>query len=204
MSYANLCQWIRRNRLAEAWPRDVLRMVEAALEEMDENHPRYVALVDLEEVLSTGEMPVNLLLELSLDTEDEEIAPLEARYRGYAAEYNEGEWRTNFYDRLEKELAAPDPGGLADFADELEEKLTNVWRGTLEDYGKVRDVTAEVVVAHRLMRDGYKEWMKALELLETDATPREILSVAEGAVRLLVAVEHLDHDVKVQASLLEG
>lgn len=203
MSYDELCDRLRTNSLRALRPDDILPLVEAILDagELEGGQPVHETLLEIEQALVAGKMPVNLLLDLTSGdgTSDEDpsaVEELELRYRRMAATYPKSEWCTAYYSALEAALADPDPDAVFDFADELEEKLTEIWTVCKAEYDAVDDLTAEVVVGHRLLRHGYCLWIDALIMLETESTSQEILSVAESALRLLTAVEHLNRDLE--------
>lgn len=208
MSYQQLLAWIELRDLEESKASEVLQMVEPALDEIDEDDPRYDALCDIEDELLEGKVPVELLLALvrqsppPADDELDDVERLDRDYRALAASYKPEQWRSKFYLDLKRHLAESDDEELLDCVDALRARITQVWRKYAADYESIPTRSAETEVGHRLMKDGYEGWMKALDLVETEAEDDEILLAAESAVRLLVAVGQLDRDVKMQAGSL--
>lgn len=206
MSYPQLLAWIEIGQLEDSRPEQVLELVQAALDELDEDDPRYDALVDIEDELVEGEVPVELLRALSsgqtLSSGVDDAARLEGEYRALAAGYTPDQWQSNFYLELERHLEESSDDELLDFADSLRERLTQVWTRYEADYQGLSEQSAETVVGHTFMKEGYEGWMKALDLVEAEADGDEILDAAEAAVRILIAVGQLDRDVKMQAESL--
>lgn len=210
MSYQQLLAWISISDLEESRAAEVLQLVEPALDELAEDDPRYDPLVDIEDELLEGRVPVELLRAL-LGAEGaspgdlDDVERLEREYRGAAAAYQPEQWRSKFYLELERHLSESDDEALLDCVDGLRDRITSVWNRYCQDYASLSTRSAETEVGHRLMKDGYDRWMKALDLVESEeADEEEILAVAEAAVRLLVAVGQLDRDVKMQARSAGG
>ena len=209
MSYQQLLAWIQVAQLETSSSSDVLEFVEAALDEIPEDDARHDALLDIEDRLLEGEVPVELLQSLLSDVAGEmpvdDVERIEREYRAIATAYLPEQWRSNFYLDLEFHLAESEDEELVDYVDSLRERLTNIWEKYSADYESITTTSAETVVGHRLMKDGYETWMRALDLVDDDdAEDEEILETAEAAVRLLIAVGQLDRDVRMQAGSLGG
>ncbi len=208
MSYQQLLAWVQVGQLKDSKATEVLELVEAALDELSEDDSRYDALVDIEEELLEGEVPVDLLQALVKDRSSseqvEDVVRLEREYRAIAAAYTEEQWQSNFYLDLEHHLEESDDDELLEFVDSLRDRLTRVWKKYEADYSGLSEHSAETVVGHTFMKEGYETWMKALRLVDADADDEEILETAEAAVRLLIAVGQLDRDVKMQAGSLNS
>ena len=207
MSYQQLLAWIQVAQLETSKPSDVLEFVEPALDELAEDDDRHEALLDIEDRLLEGEVPIELLQALlpiaANDVPADDVERIEREYREIAAAYLPEQWQSNFYLDLEFHLAESEDEELVDYVDSLRERLTNVWKKYSADYDSITSTSAETVVGHRLMKDGYETWMRALDLVDDDnAEDEEILETAEAAVRLLIAVGQLDRDVRMQAGSL--
>lgn len=206
MSFQQLLTWLEISPLDEREASEILGLVDAALDELPDDHPQYEVLLDIEEELQEGNIPVQLLQALLREQPVaqplDDVERLERDYRAVATAYPPAQWRTKFYLDLERHLAESDDDLLLGGVDELRERITAAWRKYLADYASISTASAETLVGHRLMEAGYEGWMKALDMVETEAEDEEILQTAEAAVRLLVAVGQLDRDVKMQARSL--
>lgn len=206
MSYQQLLAWVQVGRLEDSKAPEVLELVEAALDDLGEDDPRYDALVDIEEELLEGQVPIALLQELvkerSPSEQVDDVVRLEREYRAIAAAYTPEQWQSNFYLDLEHHLEESDDDELLEFVDSLRQRLTRVWNKYETDYNGLSEHSAETVVGHTFMKEGYETWMKALDLVDADTDDEEILETAEAAVRLLIAVGQLDRDVRMQAGSL--
>lgn len=207
MSYQELLAWVSISVLEEAKADEVLQLVEPALDELGEDDPRYEPLLDIEDELIEGRVPVDLLQALLGETsapglELDDVQRLERDYRAMAAAYRPEQWRSKFYLDLEHHLAESDEEELLDCVDTLRARITAVWERYSAEYASISTRSAETEVGHRLMKDGYDGWMRALDMVDSEAGEEEILLEAEAAVRLLVAVGQLDRDVKMQAGSL--
>lgn len=207
MSYQDLLSFIQVVGLDESKASDLLQLVESALDELDEEDPRYDGLLEIEDELVEGEFPLALLQTLlaqrpssGLEALDD-VQRLERDYRSFAAAYGPEQWRSNFYLELERHLSDSAEDELLDCVDGLRERITRAWQKYEADYLSISTRSAETEVGHLLMKEGYEGWMRALDLVETEAEDEEILKAAEEAVRLLVAVGQLDRDVRMQAGL---
>ena len=206
MSYAQLLAWIELGQLRDREAAQVLELVEAALEDRDEDHPHYEALLDIEEELLAGEVPVALLQALlgarpACEPFDD-VVRIESEYRAIAAGLPPEQWQSNFYLDLEAQLEESSEDDLLDFVESLREHLTVVWTRYEADYRGLSEHSAETVVGHTFTKEGYEGWMKALDLVDGEADTEEILEAAEAAVRILIAVGQLHRDVKMQAKSL--
>jgi hypothetical protein len=205
MSFQQLLSWLEITELDDRKASEVLGLVEAALDELSEEDAPYEALLEIEEELLEGHIPVPLLRALrstSVAESLDDVERLEREYRALAKAYSPAQWRTKFYLDLEKHLAEADEHLLLGGVDDLRERITAAWQQYLADYSSITTVSTETLVGHRLMEAGYEGWIKALDMVESEAEDEEILQAAESAVRLLVAVGQLDRDVKMQARSL--
>jgi hypothetical protein len=64
MPYPQLLSFLELSGLEESCASDVLAMVQWALDELEEEHPSYEALVDIEEELLSQRFPTALLAKL--------------------------------------------------------------------------------------------------------------------------------------------
>jgi hypothetical protein len=211
MSFSNLVTWASLGQIEESAATEVLPLVDAALEELDENDPRFAALLDIEQALVEGIVPLDLLRRLAQDFPPQASASpatehadrLEMEYREMAASYEERQWRSHYYANLEQHLESSDDDELLQYADLLRERIGAAWQKYCEDLPRVETNSPEIEAGHRLMKDAYERWMLALDMVEDEADNEEILEVAEEAVRLLAAVGQLDRDVKTQATTMD-
>lgn len=210
MSWNHLLTWIRLGQLEDSVPQDVLAMVDAALDELDEEDPRFAALLPVEQELMADRVPVDLLLGLVQDfaspanPEEEAVDRLEREYREAAAAFTEPQWRSAHYAELERHLEEADDEELLRYLDALRERITSAWQRYAEDLARVETRSPEIEVGHRLMREAHEAWMTALETIAEGGDCEEGLRLAEQAVRLLAAVGRLDRDVKQQAAAVQS
>ena len=204
MSYQQLLAWIQVADLDAAKATEVLELVEAALDDLSEDDVRYDPLADIEEDLLEGEVPVALLQALAVGGTGalDETVRLEEEYRKVAADYTPEQWQSNFYLDLEHHLDESEEEELLEFTEGLRNMLTRVWERYEADYAGLSQHTPETIVGHTFMKEGYETWIKALDMVDSEAEADEILETAEAAVRLLIAVGQLDRDVKMQAGSL--
>lgn len=206
MSFQQLLAWISVAQIDECRPDDVLKLVEAALDDMDENDPRYEDLLDIEDLLSEGTVPADLLSGLNASDESgrdlDDVKRLDRAYRALAAAYPPERLRSNHYVELERHLEESEEDELFEFARNLRARLTKAWTRYTSDYASVSAASAETVVSHDLMKEGYESWMRALDLIEKDGDDEDVLEAAEDAIRLLVVVGQIDRDVKMQTNSL--
>lgn len=200
-SFEELIVW---SRLGQPEKEHLLDLVEAAFDDLDEDDPRYAALVEIENALLDGELPIAELLQLGRDFPPAmghlpAAERLELEYRVLAAALPRKLWPVRHYVELERVLLHGSEAELERFVQRLRASLDENWQAYCRDYGVLQTNTAETLAGHLLLTDAYESWLEALDLAEEGARPEEVLSVAEFASRLLVAVEILDRNVKQEA-----
>ncbi len=193
-----LLTWLRISQLETTEPEPVLELVQAALDEVDEEHPAYAWLVSLEVDLEDGKLPLSRLERFRERFSEapktlDDCAELEARYRRLAEDLTAAEWRTRRLERVFRWLE-----GEPEDLEAIREAIFTAW----EQYQGVSltadEITAETVVGHRLLLDGLERWLEALDGLATAGTAaeeQEALGKAIYANRLLVAVQRLHQEV---------
>jgi hypothetical protein len=61
MSLETLLAWIRDGEIDHRRPEDILRLTDAAFEELEEDDPRHQALLEIEGTLLGGDVPLGAL-----------------------------------------------------------------------------------------------------------------------------------------------
>lgn len=208
MSFQQLLAWLHVARPEESKVSEIADLVGAALDEIDEDHPNYDLLLDIEQELTEGRVPRELLHNLAeVNASPEPVHDVELlaeEYRQLAEKYTDQQWQSNYFLELSRHLDDSDDDSLLDFVDSLRNKLTEAWTKYSKDFTLVSAQSAEAHVGHQLMREAYENWMDALDLVEEGLPDDEVLQAAETAVRLLAAVKQLDSDVQRQAKSLSS
>lgn len=189
-------------------------MVAAAARSLLEDDPRWPEMRACEDELWQGTMPVDALGRLVANWEAYEqpaVVPdgvlLEQEFRRAASELPEQEWATDAYQgalRAIEAYEAGDDDALENWSRALSERLETAWNQYSEVPVLSEEITAETVVGHRLLKEGFQGWYDAQELLilaaEEDGDFEEGLARAEEASRLLVAVQQLASRVNHSAA----
>ena len=209
-----LLSFLECSDLARTQVRDVLRLVELALDECDEDDERYPYLVALEEQLLQGTMPRSRLSSFLMRFPRRELkvepVDLEGEFRAIAEELPEMFWCTAAYVELEKALDDFDEEGdelrLLDYLEVRREALHQVLDGYGGETVVPEEVTSESVVGHRLLLEGLGYWLESLDLAQVGLQQRETswegcLEAAERGNRLLLAVQKLHRRVVSQVPL---
>lgn len=193
---------------------EVRGLVSAATRSLLEDDPRLPDLQICEEELWQGAMPLERLQMLVSNWESyeqPETVPegvlLEQEFRRMAAELPEQEWATDAYHgalRAIEAFEAGDDDALENWSRALSQRLDSAWAGYSDVPLMPEEVTAETVVGHRLLKEGFQGWFDAQELLiltaEQGGDFGEGLVRAEEASRLLVAVQKLAFRVSHSAA----
>lgn len=103
----------------------------------------------------------------------------------WAAELPRKRWYTTRYRDFEEMVKSRDAEPLA----RLRKQIEASWERYYAQPLAYEERTAETVAGHRLLVEGLAGWLKALELCEQGAPESQVLSVAEAANRLLIAVQ---------------
>ena len=188
--------------------RDVLKLVEFALDECGEDDVRYPYLVAIEEQLLQGVVPHSRFSSFLLRFSQQPVVSLESEFRTLASELHEAVWCTSTYLELEAALDSFDEDGdelrLLDYLEVRKERIAQVLQSYADTTLVAEEVTLESVVGHRLLTEGLESWLKALELAEVGLQQRgpswEVsLEAAERGNRLLLATQKLHLRVASQA-----
>jgi len=178
----------------------LLEVVQAALDGCADDDPRYPKLVEIEDALLTGKVPVEQLLAfragfpLSVRS-DAEL--LEEEFHRLAGELTDEEWRTTHYVELEAALQELDDEGLDAYLTERRRLVESALQGYQATSVAPSEVTAETWVGNRLLNQGLEAWLQALQRLnqDPDGEWERALEEAEYGTRLLVAVQKLHQRV---------
>jgi hypothetical protein len=193
---------------------EVRGMVAAAARSLLEDDPRLPDLQGCEEELWQGSMPLESLKRLVANWEayeQPELVPegvlLEQEFRRAAAELREEEWATDAYQgalRAVEAYEAGDDQALENWSRAMSERLEQAWSAYSEVPVMSDEITAETVVGHRLLKEGFQGWFDAQEMLilavEEQGDFDEGLARAEEACRLLAAVQKLASRVSHSAA----
>lgn len=206
-----LLSFIDCSDMARTQIRDVLKLVELALDDCDEDDERYPYLVAMEEQLLQGVMPRSRLTSFSVRfpyLQNAQPLDLESEFRMIADELPETVWCTSTYIDLEAALDAFDEDGdvlgLLDYLEVRRERVQQV----LQSYASAtllgEEVTSESVVGHRLLTEGLAHWLEAVELAQVGlqhggSSWEGSLEAAERGNRLLMATQKLHRRVASQA-----
>lgn len=205
-----LLSFLECSDLARTQVRDVLRLVELALDDCDEDDERYPYLVALEEQLLQGTMPRSRLTGfLARFPRELKVKPvdLESEFRMVAEQLPETVWCTAAYVELEAALDGFDEDGdelqLLDYLEVRREAIHQVLDGYSSETVLAEEVTCESVVGHRLLLEGLGCWLEALNLAQVvlqqaEASWEGCLETAERGNRLLLATERLHRRVVSQ------
>ncbi|MFN8610111.1 MAG: hypothetical protein U0931_21390 [Vulcanimicrobiota bacterium] len=131
-----------------------------------------------------------------------EAAELEQEMLELARTLSEEEWRTLAFHDFEAEVARFENGECDEesFVQFLENRERLILQ-TLQEYQQSsvlpHEVSAETVVAHRLLTDGMQAWLLGVQLVLKDEVD-EGLAEIEAGNRLLVAVQRLNQRIQAQ------
>lgn len=215
MSFRSLIQWLQVTDLDLAHHEQALAMVEAALEDLDEQEDEdsfeaLRTLVPIYNGLLKGSLPADGLREYGerhLEVLREGGEPygvlLERELRQMAQDLAEPEWRTSSYEKIAwgiDEFLEGRPEPLAQAVAELEAVMEEAWEPYYHTPVADSEVTAESVVGHRILMDGIQGWIDALTATRSaaygEATWEDAVQAAEQANRLLVAVQKFSERIE--------
>ncbi len=191
--------------------REVLNLVELALDACDEGDERYPYLVAMEDQLLQGSVPENRLgtfLRRFPRQPKAALQDLESEFRSIAGALHEEVWCTATYLELEAAFEDFDGDGdelrLLDYLEVRRERIHQVLDSYASQTLVSDEVTLESVVGHRLLTEGLQSWLAALDLAEVNLQQREAswegpLEAAERGNRLLLATQKLHLRVASQA-----
>ncbi|MBT9586701.1 hypothetical protein IV102_25385 [bacterium] len=204
--FATLLAWIRCTEIEVAEVAETRTLVQSSLDALSFEDPRRPQLLYILDCLWQGTIPVDDLLDLADQWEEEVIAELpvdvqhlEQEFRNLASALPSIDWHSRSYGRLLKALDQLDSGSPEAFYEYLDSKrqlLEEAWARYAQTPVLHSEVTAESVVGHRLLQSAIDAWMYALDLLEQAAENRQSfspgLAQAEVGNRLLTAVDRLN------------
>ena len=178
----------------------LLEVVQAALDGCADDDPRYDGLVEIEDALLAGRLPVEQLLAfrtrfpLSVRS-DAEL--LEDEFHQLAGELSDEEWKTSHYVELEAALQDMDDDALYEYLTGRQRMVELAVQGYRATSLAPSEVTAESWVGNRLLNQGLEAWLRALQRLiqDPDGEWEPALEEAEQGTRLLVAVQKLHQRV---------
>lgn len=208
-----LLSFIGCSDIARTQVREVLKLVELALDDCAEDDERFPYLVAIEEQLLQGAMPHSRLSNFSEKFAPRQImAPcdLESEFRKIAGELPETVWCTSTYLELEAALDSFDEDGdelqLRDYLEFRQEAIQQVLERYANETILSEEVTSESVVGHRLLTEGLAGWLEALELAQVslqqgEASWQSPLEAAERGNRLLLATQKLHLRVASQVTV---
>lgn len=131
-----------------------------------------------------------------------EATELEQQMLELSDALREDEWRTKAFCDFEQEMARFDNGEIDEetFVQFLEQREELILQ-TLHEYQQSsvlpHEVSAESVVAHRLLTKGMQAWLQGVQLVLKDEVDEGLLEIEAGN-RLLVAVQRLNLRVQAQ------
>ena len=178
----------------------LLEVVQTALDDCADDDPRYDGLVEIEDALVAGALPVDQLQAFRtrfplLVRSDAEL--LEEEFHQLAEELSDEEWRTSHYVELEAALQDMDDDALDEYLTARQQTVEAALQGYKATSLTPSEVTAETWVGHRLLNQGLEAWLRALQRLAQDPDKdwESALEEAEYGTRLLVAVQKLSQRV---------
>ncbi|MBT9585863.1 hypothetical protein IV102_21150 [bacterium] len=178
----------------------LLELVQAALDGCVDDDPRYDCLVEIEDVLLAGRLPVDPLqafrrrFPLSVRS-DAEL--LEEEFHHSAKQLTDEEWQTSFYVDLVAALQDMNDDDLEEYLTARRQAVESALQGYRATSLTPSEVTAETWVGHRLLNQGLEAWLRALQRVtqDPDGEWEQALEEAEYGTRLLVAVQNLHQRV---------
>lgn len=204
--FATLLAWIRCTEIEVAEVAETRTLVQSSLDALSFEDPRRPQLLTILDCLWQGTIPVDDLLDLADQWEEEvveelpaDVQRLEQEFRDLALGLPSLDWHSRSYGRLLKVLEQLESGagdGFYEYLDSKRQLLDEAWARYAQTPVLHSEVTAESVVGHRLLQSAIDAWMFALDLLEQAAENRQSfrpgLAQAELGNRLLTAVDRLN------------
>ena len=204
--FATLLAWIRCTEIEVAEVAETRTLVQSSLDALSFEDPRRPQLLTILDCLWQGTIPVDDLLDLADQWEEEvveelpaDVQRLEQEFRDLALGLPSLDWHSRSYGRLLKVLDQLESGagdGFYEYLDSKRQLLDEAWARYAQTPVLHSEVTAESVVGHRLLQSAIDAWMFALDLLEQAAENRQSfrpgLAQAELGNRLLTAVDRLN------------
>ena len=207
-AFSDLLHWLEFAELDTAEPRDIQKMLTEALDELKsgrtEEHRE--ALFVVHTVLTQVKSDVDPLPGLRFladryrrvaDKNEEPVGiRLEREMKEAAAALPVMDWCVGAYPILDQGIQEYLHGRLEQLEQvlsELDQLLNEAWEPYASLSVTEEEITAETVVGHRVLREGFDFWFKALD--ETELAVNEegcfeqALSLAEEGSRLLVAMQ---------------
>lgn len=117
----------------------------------------------------------------------DDVTRLQEEMLSLAESLERSKWYTESLVELEEALAEDDEA----LVDELEERLLHSW----ETYAAMpvlpSEATAETVVGHAFLKQGFGYWMDALDCFRAGESQDDVLWLAEQGNRYLVTVQQI-------------
>jgi hypothetical protein len=210
-AFSDLIHWLEYTGVHGLDPQDINKMLHEALTELkagaSEEHRE--ALFVVHTVLTqarSGQDPLPGLRFLAqryqrvaVKNEEPFGLALERKVREVAQQLEGLDWQVGAFCVLQEALQAhhsQGPDALFAVVQELDELLLSAWEPYRETTVTEAEVTAETVVGHRVLKDGFDCWFQALDEVELAVSEshgfENALALAEEGNRLLVAVQQTD------------
>jgi hypothetical protein len=205
MSFHELLEWLEIADLSDYTPEQIGDAMDSGLDDADAYGPEVAQeLAEIQDSCFRGDVPAARIAAMvarqtqsRVDAEPVGVR-LERELREAANNLPESVWRTGNYLRVEEGVALAKAGNaepLEDVLDEMRQVLIEAWAPYLQMPISHEEITAESVVGHRLLVEGFRGWTSGLDLLES-ALDGEIpwetaLARVEESNRKLLVLDHL-------------
>jgi hypothetical protein len=108
------------------------------------------------------------------------------------------DWHTELYAAFEEALRSDELDGLIT---QTRGRIEEAWESYCQTPVTDEEVTAQTVVGHRILREGFETWHEALDEAEAaDGSVDQALALAQAGNRLLIAVQVQAQRVEQMAS----
>jgi hypothetical protein len=206
-AFQNLIHWLNYTGLEDLETEDIRKMLGEAVAELqsaqtEEEREAFFVVHSVLTQLDNQQDPLPGLRFMAeryrrvAEMEDEPHGTaLERKVRELASQLTGDAWKAGAYRVLEQALL-DESTAIDETIDELDRVLSDAWEPYLSTRVTDEEITAETVVGHQVLRDGFSFWFQALDEVELAMTEGrgfdEALALAEEGNRLLVAVQHAD------------
>lgn len=206
-AFQNLIHWLNYTGLENLETEGVRTMLKEALAELqsarlEEEREAFFVVHSVLTQLDSGQDPLPGLRFVAeryrrvAEIEDEPHgSALDRRVRELALKLPAESWQVGAYRVLEAALSEPSRD-IFETLNELDQVLSEAWEPYISTRVTEVEITAETVVGHQVLRDGFDYWFQALDEVEFAVAEgrdfQRALELAEEGNRLLVAVQEAE------------
>jgi hypothetical protein len=208
MNVEALLQFLAESRWESASSGEILEVLGNARRELEDGNPerndgRIARLQEMELGSPSADDFLFLLRDWQRLEREVEIARLKPGLLAQAAGFQEDQWETNLYWRINDAILAFKEGDRDELfatAQSIRELLTSSWDSYMESASSVEGTTAEAELGQRVLEDSFTLFHSAVDEMEDAADGQEgsfgqALRCAETASRRMMAVQALNEKI---------